>query len=98
MAAVPSRPATICPVTQHSCRGSVRSTAKYGAMESAGSSPNSRIRMSVVYELDSAMSARSEERRVGKECGWRGATEEVENRVNVTIYLRDKDKATCTHD
>src|SRR5699024_8087154 len=57
MAAVPSRPATICPVTQHSCRGSVRSTAKYGAMESAGSSPNSRIRMSVVYELDSAMSA-----------------------------------------
>src|SRR5699024_11610025 len=49
--AVPSRPATMCPVTQHWCLGWDRSTARYGAMGSAMSVPNSRCFMVRVYGL-----------------------------------------------
>ena len=39
--AVPSSPATMCPVTQHSCRGRDRSTARYGPSASGTSAPRS---------------------------------------------------------
>src|SRR5699024_3994727 len=51
MAAVPSRPATMCPVTQHSCRGRVRSTSRYGANGSGIGALRSSRSIWAVYSI-----------------------------------------------
>src|SRR5699024_8720885 len=51
MAAVPSRPATMCPVTQHSCRSRVRSTSRYGANGSGIGPLRSSRSIRAVYSI-----------------------------------------------